>query len=493
LLFFTKVKAKPAVRQGRKISGLIEDSRVAYKDGLFFGGNSTGGRMKKILFTVSMFLAVFLNVNFSSLTAMAETVNTSEYFPLESGMSWNYQQNGLSVTQSVLPGIEYINEIATKAVIASAPGFSDTIVNYSNNETGISEHKEYSPNALYVEGVGYVDITVILIPPMKIVNATATIGETINSSGTANFTLSGFGTFPLNYNSTSKIVQFENITVPLGSFIAVKIQWSLTISGYVDGEYITSTVTNILWLAKYVGVVKSIITVDGAQSINELATINFQPFLSSDFTVNQTTGVPQQTLSFTDKSDGNISSWLWHFGDGSTSTLQNPTHSYTNPGNYSVSLTVSGLGNSVTETKTDYINIAIPIEDSDNDGLSDYEEVHTYLSNPNNPDTDGDGLDDGNEVTYWGADWDADPDGDQLVNLLDPDSDNDGLNDGVEVNILGTDPAMIDTDGNGTPDGDEDNDGDGFSNAEEVQCDSDPIGPSSRCSMGLPWLMLLLD
>jgi PKD repeat protein len=424
---------------------------------------------------------------------MAETFSASEYFPLESGMSWNYQQNGLSYTQSVLPGNEYINGIATKAVILSEPGYSDSTVNYSNNETGIIEHKEYYPNAFYFEGVGYVDLTIILTPPIKIVNATATIGETINSSGTANLTFSGVGTFPLNYNSTSKIVQFENITVPLGSFIAVKIQWSLTISGYIDGEYITSTGTNILWLAKYVGIVKSIFIEDGFQSTSELVTINFKPFLSADFTVNQTTGVPQQTLSFTDKSDGNISSWLWHFGDGSTSTLQNPTHAYTNPGNYSVSLTVSGLGNSATETKTNYINIAIPIEDTDNDGLSDYEEVHTYLSNPNNPDTDGDGLDDGIEVTDWGADWDADPDGDQLVNLLDPDSDNDGLNDGVEVNTLGTDPTLVDSDYNGTPDGDEDNDGDGFTNGEEIQCGSDPIDPSSRCKRGLPWLMLLLD
>ena len=126
-------------------------------------------------------MAVFLNVCFSSLTAMAETFSASEYFPLESGMSWNYLENGLSVTQSVLPGIEYINGIATKAIIVSAPEYSNSTVNYSNNETGISEHKEYYPNAFYVEGVGYVDLTVILTPPIKIVNATATIGETINS------------------------------------------------------------------------------------------------------------------------------------------------------------------------------------------------------------------------------------------------------------------------------------------------------------------------
>ncbi len=74
-----------------------------------------------------------------------------------------------------------------------------------------------------------------------------------------------------------------------------------------------------------------------------------------------------------------------------------------------------------------------------------------------------------------------------------PDSDNDGLNDGLEVNILGTDPVLTDSDGNGTPDGDEDNDGDGFTNAEEVQCGSDPIDPESKCGRFLPFLILLLD
>ena len=123
--------------------------------------------------------------------------------------------------------------------------------------------------------------------------------------------------------------------------------------------------------------------------------------------------------------------------------------------------------------------------DTDNDGLSDADEIEIYNTSPDNPDTDNDGLDDGEEVIYWGADWGADPDGDHLENILDPDSDNDGLSDGMEVYILFTDPA--------TPDGDEDYDGDGFTNAEEVQCGSDPADSSSRCTRGLPWLMLLLE
>jgi len=48
------------------------------------------------------------------------------------------------------------------------------------------------------------------------------------------------------------------------------------------------------------------------------------------------------TVTFTDTSMGDITGWSWDFGDGSTSTEQNPVHTYAKTGNYSVLLTVTG-------------------------------------------------------------------------------------------------------------------------------------------------------
>jgi len=48
------------------------------------------------------------------------------------------------------------------------------------------------------------------------------------------------------------------------------------------------------------------------------------------------------TFHFQDMSFGNVNSWLWSFGDGTTSTEQNPTHSYTGNGAFVVTLTVIG-------------------------------------------------------------------------------------------------------------------------------------------------------
>lgn len=63
------------------------------------------------------------------------------------------------------------------------------------------------------------------------------------------------------------------------------------------------------------------------------------------------------TVTFTDKSTGDIDRWNWSFGDGSLSDKQNPEHTYTKPGIYPVRLEVSGLGGRDIMEKSDQISI----------------------------------------------------------------------------------------------------------------------------------------
>jgi hypothetical protein len=58
--------------------------------------------------------------------------------------------------------------------------------------------------------------------------------------------------------------------------------------------------------------------------------------LTPEFSISENT----QGFTFTDESGGNPTEWLWDFGDGETSTEQNPTHNYTSSGNFTVCLTV---------------------------------------------------------------------------------------------------------------------------------------------------------
>ena len=142
------------------------------------------------------------------------------------------------------------------------------------------------------------------------------------------------------------------------------------------------------------------------------------------------------------------------------------------------------------------------LSDTDGDGLADWSELRKHMTDPLNPDTDGDGLPDGWEITYAldplstvGADGAAgDPDSDGLTNAQEyayqthpknADTDGDGLNDGNEVNVQGTDPKNPDSDGDGLSDGQEvslgtqprnpDTDGDGMADGWEVQQSFNPL------------------
>ena len=74
--------------------------------------------------------------------------------------------------------------------------------------------------------------------------------------------------------------------------------------------------------------------------------ITVTPSSTAGFTANLTTACAPATIQFTDQTvtppgAGAITSWQWDFGDGNTSTLQNPTHTYNSTGFYTVSLLVT--------------------------------------------------------------------------------------------------------------------------------------------------------
>lgn len=106
------------------------------------------------------------------------------------------------------------------------------------------------------------------------------------------------------------------------------------------------------------------------------------------------------------------------------------------------------------------------LADTDGDGLSDGEEVHEHKTKPTAADSDEDGLNDKEELMTHGTDaLAADSDGDGLSdgeevmthksNPLAADTDNDGLSDGVEINDSKTKLLIVDTDGDSLSDGDE--------------------------------------
>jgi hypothetical protein len=146
-------------------------------------------------------------------------------------------------------------------------------------------------------------------------------------------------------------------------------------------------------------------------------------------------------------------------------------------------------------------------EDTDGDGLSDWEEGRVYRTDSQLPDTDTDGLDDGLEVLeYFTLPLVADTDGDGYLDGIEvrlktdpldedsrpssPDLDGDGISNEDEQRH-GSDPQRRDSDFDGLSDGEEitqwftspvllDTDGDGAWDGEEVSAGSDPSDADSR-------------
>jgi len=117
--------------------------------------------------------------------------------------------------------------------------------------------------------------------------------------------------------------------------------------------------------------------------------------------------------------------------------------------------------------------------DTDGDGLIDGDEMFVYYTNPRNPDTDSDGLSDYDEIMKYKTDSNK------------PDTDGDGIKDGDEIKS-GTDPFTGDSDRDGLSDSDEtkfgtnpnnsDTDSDGRSDFEETQNGFDPLRPGQEPS-----------
>jgi chitodextrinase len=59
----------------------------------------------------------------------------------------------------------------------------------------------------------------------------------------------------------------------------------------------------------------------------------------------------RRLVAFKDESVGEVTAWKWDFGDGTTSTEQNPQHAYAKPGNYVIILDVTGPAGTARRSK----------------------------------------------------------------------------------------------------------------------------------------------
>ncbi|MBK8845406.1 MAG: gliding motility-associated C-terminal domain-containing protein [Bacteroidetes bacterium] len=134
----------------------------------------------------------------------------------------------------------------------------------------------------------------------------------------------------------------------------------------------TATVTGVTYNQIGTYIVSLITSANGCPPDTDTVTVTILDAPTVDFGADTILGCPPLTTNFTDSSSAPPgSTYLWNFGNGDTSSLQNPSYTYTVSGVYHVSLTVtSPNGCSTTYTDSSLVNVTqTPIPGLDADPL----------------------------------------------------------------------------------------------------------------------------
>lgn len=205
-------------------------------------------------------------------------------------------------------GSANVNGSTTQCVIATNPG------NYSVQTTQVTG----CPGPVF-----YYNLNNFPTPNanFNIGNSNTTCGLTVNFHNTSSMSSGSITTYNWNFgDGTSSVIENPSHTYANPGTYTVSL-----IVGSIRGCYDTTSM---------------------------VVTVNPDP--GASFTFNN--GCQLSPISFIDNSNvnqGNINQWNWSFGDGTLSSLQNPSHGYLNPGTYTVQLSVTtNFGCTSSQTQT---------------------------------------------------------------------------------------------------------------------------------------------
>lgn len=96
-------------------------------------------------------------------------------------------------------------------------------------------------------------------------------------------------------------------------------------------------------------------------SVPGLITVNEAAVPSVSFGSQVRIGEAPLAVTFDNQTTGSQTSYLWEFGDGTSSTERSPTHAFEAPGQYDVTLTVSGPGGTSSQTVSSFVSVVSPL------------------------------------------------------------------------------------------------------------------------------------
>ena len=169
------------------------------------------------------------------------------------------------------------------------------------------------------------------------------------------------------------------------------VQFTPECSGLIDtwlwdfGDGETSAETEPEHTYESTGIFTVSLVVSGPAGADTLVWTDYITVLENhpvaDFTADPVSGNVPLEVSFTDMSVGVIDSWAWDFGDGTSSDVQNPVHTFTTADSFTITLQVTGPGGSRSKTREHYIHVDFPLDVDDDSKVP--EEFCLYQNYPN--------------------------------------------------------------------------------------------------------------
>lgn len=177
---------------------------------------------------------------------------------------------------------------------------------------------------------------------------------------------------------TSRTIMYPDTTItffPITKKGAIRFHWD-----FGDGTISQEQYANHIYkkTGSYNIIVRVLYDSGKEDTIRKNNHIIIEPHLIPTFSVNTVFGSPPLKVQCTDESEGNVTKWLWDFGDGTKDTVQNPTHIYKGQGTYYISLTVTDKIRSKTTlvstliTTTPYTLDTIYIANKENDNRTNF-------------------------------------------------------------------------------------------------------------------------
>ena len=241
--------------------------------------------------------------------------------------------------------------------VVDAEEFFDAYVAYVNTQTGgactlvlDSTNEKWwdtAESSIYL-GMHEDEVVIIIAPDVPVAGQVLTEFPEFHSWPQVDFCVSHTEAV------TGEPVQFNDCS------IGTATSWAWDFDG--DGE-VDSTDQHPSYTYDEAGVYTISFTAfdpiaDYTETKENLITVYIAP--DAEFSASTNAAVMGQIIQFTDRSTGDIASWAWDFDvDGVVdSTEQNPSYAFTDPGTYTVSLTVSNPATDDTETKEEYILVS---------------------------------------------------------------------------------------------------------------------------------------